>query len=365
MQPPEDDALQRLKIPSNLAATLLRVPGATSVLGPLLLLSLVFAAMPTQASPDERCSLESYNASTRPDHLGAPTTVQVGIMIVDMVSISDVDQTLAVDALLATEWRDKRLESLAGCRFSNEEVWTPELALVNTNSLEKVNKRKLLVAEGGTVSSLTRFSGDVLIPWHMADFPFDTAEWKLRLAGFDYGIKEIELEIADAWTGRGPKLTIPDWTIGEPSAQITIVDVPRLGRSVPVYELTIPGGRVPDYYIFKFIIPLCLIVMMSWAVFWVDPKDLAPQLGLAATTILTLVTFQFSVNAMLPRLGYFTAMDRYVFASSVLVFLALIEALISGELASNGREKLARRLDKASRYIFPTCYVITSALTLA
>ena len=64
---------------------------------------------------------------------------------------------------------------------------------------------------------------------------------------------------------------------------------------------------------------------MSWAVFWVDPKEIGPQLGLAATSMLTLIAFQFAFTGLLPRISYLTRADRFVFSASLLVFLALVE----------------------------------------
>jgi cadmium resistance protein CadD (predicted permease) len=104
--------------------------------------------------------------------------------------------------------------------------------------------------------------------------------------------------------------------------------------------------------------------MMSWAVFWVNPQNLSPQLQLAGTSMLTLIAYQFTVNDLLPRVGYLTSMDQYVLSSSLLVFLALVEALITGRLASTGRAAAAEMLDRVSRWLFPVTYVTIIFVTL-
>ena len=39
------------------------------------------------------------------------------------------------------------------------------------------------------------------------------------------------------------------------------------------------------------IVPLILIVMMSWVVFWIDPRDFGPQMGMATASVFTLIAF--------------------------------------------------------------------------
>ena len=68
-------------------------------------------------------------------------------------------------------------------------------------------------------------------------------------------------------------------------------------------------------------------------VFWIDPKQIAPQIGLAATSMLTLIAFQFAFIGLLPRISYLTRADRFILSSSVLVFIALVEAVTASTLA--------------------------------
>ena len=96
---------------------------------------------------------------------------------------------------------------------------------------------------------------------------------------------------------------------------------------------------------------------MSWAVFWIDPKEIGPQLGLAGTSMLTLIAFQFAFTGLLPRISYLTRADRFVFSASLLVFLALAEAVATSALARQGRMALANRLDQTSRFAFPVALV--------
>jgi hypothetical protein len=97
---------------------------------------------------------------------------------------------------------------------------------------------------------------------------------------------------------------------------------------------------------------------MSWAVFWLDPVHLGTQVGLSATTMVILVIFQLNLGAVLPRVSYLTRVDYFTLGSLILVFLALVEAVTSGTIAAKGKHALAQRLDRWSRVVFPTSFVL-------
>jgi hypothetical protein len=75
-----------------------------------------------------------------------------------------------------------------------------------------------------------------------------------------------------------------------------------LARLLEIYERVAAeaadGGPVSDlhfrlaltrkfaFYVWKVILPLLLMVFLSWAVFWVEPADLATQVQIAVTTVL-------------------------------------------------------------------------------
>jgi hypothetical protein len=292
------------------------------------------------------------------------TTIGVGLGLTDLASISDVNQTITLDALLTMQWTDPRLNGAVGCRFDRTAIWVPEIQLLNSATVQSRQPPEVLVKSGGNVIATVRYSATIASTANIAEFPFDERTILLRLASLRYDKSELAIHVIPEWTGRVPEMTIPDWNIGEPIATVTEINLPRVDRTIPVFEFRIPASRLADYYVYKFVFPLALIVMMSWSVFWVNPQSLSPQLQLAATSMLTLIAYQFTVNDLLPRVGYLTSMDQYVLSSSLLVFLALVEALITGRLASTGRVAAAQTLDRISRWLFPLAYVAIIFITL-
>ncbi len=102
---------------------------------------------------------------------------------------------------------------------------------------------------------------------------------------------------------------------------------------------------------------MALIVFMSWAVFWVDPVTVGPQISLAVTSMLTLMAYRVVIGNFLPNLPYLTRMDLFVVGGTLLVFMALIQEVATTYLAKRGNEELPRRIDRWSRWAFPLAFV--------
>ena len=69
-------------------------------------------------------------------------------------------------------------------------------------------------------------------------------------------------------------------------------------------------GRKPGFYLWKVLLPLIVIVALSWSVFWVPDERFAQRSRITATGVLTVVAYQFGFGADRPRIGYLTLMLR-------------------------------------------------------
>ena len=111
-----------------------------------------------------------------------------------------------------------------------------------------------------------------------------------------------------------------------------------------------------EYFVVKIILPLILIVAMSWIVFWIDPKESGIQISVAITTMLTLIADRFAVGAELPKVSYLTRLDFFILSGTILVFASLIEVIVTSTIAQQEKIELARKLDRWSRLLFPAIF---------
>ena len=130
------------------------------------------------------------------------------------------------------------------------------------------------------------------------------------------------------------------------------------GIKLPGFVFSFNAERLIHHYIVKAIIPLALIVMMSWVVFWIDTNQISIQLSVAVTTVLTLIAYHIALSGRLPQIPYLTQMDKFLFSSTILVFMSLIEVVVTSHLSSTSRLGLARRIDLTARWFFPVLFLL-------
>jgi hypothetical protein len=67
---------------------------------------------------------------------------------------------------------------------------------------------------------------------------------------------------------------------------------------------------------------------------------------------------------MIPRLGILTSLDYFVLASTLVVFLAMVEVVYTAYLSTNDQLEKARRVDWHARWIAPVIFFAMMAETL-
>ncbi len=284
-------------------------------------------------------------------------------MLIDLQSINDSDQSFHADLYVLATWKDPRLvsselpEPLVGCMIPIDDVWTPRLAFINEREVRRAFEEKVSVAADGTVKYAQRLQGEFTTQLQLRDFPFDRHDLSLEVVARGYGPEDIEFV---SWPVKGniAELTITDWHVGTPSVEVLGRYVAPRERTIASMKFSVPVRRRLGFYTLKTFVPLTLIVFMSWGVFWIQPGLLPPQIGVSTSAILTLIAFQFSLGYMLPRLSYLTRADRFLIGSTFLVFMAFGEALRTSYLANRGQEERALEIDRLSRVLFPTLFVV-------
>ncbi len=301
------------------------------------------------------CDSPGIKPDLRPNDGGPPVDVMVGLRLVDVTDIKDIDQTITIDFLVFYSWTDPRLTNFAGCLFDLAEVWTPAIDIINSGRLFLRLPRVAEVLEGGVVRYVQRYRGALVFPYQAHEFPFDSHQISISLASVSNDLRDVSMSVDRELTGRTDAFNIPDWKIGDVQASIDRISM-RLDRQHARFDLTFTAERRSGYFIWKVILPLCLIVAMSWAVFWIDPSHFGPQIGLSATSMLTLIAFQLAMSDVMPRLNYFTTMDKFIAGSTVLVFAALVMSVMTSYLVTKGQQERANSIDFVSRWVFPTLF---------
>ena len=328
----------------------------------------LFLVSPAKVLSEDLCEIPAMRIDQRPDHNGPPTEITYGILVADIMAIDDVDQTLTGDFMVETSWVDPRLAEEAGCRFQLSKVWHPRIESINSSTgiaKRSFARDQVEIDVGGRVRHYQRWYGTIATYHHLEHFPFDPQKFRIRFTSFDYDAKEILIKADKEFTRVADLINIPDWTIGVASASVELIDMVELRSPRSIFILEIPAIRNSNFYIWKVLVPLSFIVMMSWAVFWINPVKFGPQLGISATSMLTLIAFQFALTGIVPKLSYFTTMDKLILGSSGLVFLSFVESVLTIYLVSIKKEAAAFKVDDVCRWLFPLMFIVFWVVAIA
>jgi hypothetical protein len=319
------------------------------------------APTPSACDPDQlQDRIARLDARQRPDAAAGPTDVALGVLLIDLLAIDEVDQRFDADLRIEYRWRDPRLApgslgcESAGARIPPEWVWHPDTLLLNAIDAEESLDPAVAIGRDGDLRLVQRFTGSFSSRMQLEDFPLEIQPLAVVLGTRLLGPEQVRVRTDPELGGLLGATTVAGWSLGPPSTAVDTVSIADLTVHRVRYEF--PAQRRPGFFAYKVVLPLALIVAMSWSVFWLDPRYVDAQLGVASATILTLIAFQLGLSELLPRIPYLTRMDHFVLGSTVLVFAALAEALWTSSLSARDRLPTARRIDRISRFVFPVAY---------
>ena len=301
---------------------------------------------------------------TRPEKEKGPTEVAMEVFVLDIDEIDTAGQNFTANVFYRATWYDPRLKNLdtEKIRKPLNEIWYPPFQFINQQRLFPTFPEIADVYPSGKVVYKQRIWGSFSQPLELQNFPFDKQTFNINFATSGYDKDEIRfISPEESVSGIAPRFSVADWKItGWEASSKTSDVIPDIGY----YVMTITATRRVGYFILQVIIPLCLIVIMSWSVFWIDPKQTGTQIGVATTAILTLIAYRFMVGNELPRFSYLTRLDCFTLASTILVFASLIEVIITSRLAMNDKLSQARAIDNWARWIFPAIFILSVLGTL-
>jgi hypothetical protein len=111
--------------------------------------------------------------------------------------------------------------------------------------------------------------------------------------------------------------------------------------------------RHVSFHLGKYFLPLLLIVIVAFSVFWIDPEDLASEVQVAVTCLLAAVALQLSEGSELPDVSYLTIADRAFITSYIAITFAVLQVVYTNYLTRKGHKDRAIRLDLRCRIGFP------------
>jgi hypothetical protein len=312
-------------------------------------------------------ALQSEQAARRPDEWKGPTRVQFLVFIIDVDDIDDANQNFTANVYIRLRWNDRRLAQPGAPvrQLPLESVWNPRVLIANaTGVVPKSLPDVVQVEADGTVIYHQRYTGKFSQPLRLSEFPRDQHTFLVHFVAAGYNSDQMEF-IPDVFESdtllRGgsiaDELSLTDWKVLEFEA-LPLAYRPIKAVHTAGFGARFIAGRQLAYYLWQVVLPMAVVVVMSWAAFWVGRDNVGVRIGVATSSVLTLIANRFVLASLLPRLPYMTRMDYFTVGSTLLVFLALFMVVMIGFLDTKQKEGFARKLDLLSRAAFPSTFLL-------
>jgi hypothetical protein len=301
-----------------------------------------------------------------------PIPVHIGVKLEQITSVDQKAENFGVVAMLVMHWRDPslafdpetvtdRFNVFTGDAFATEMsrrgvIW-PQPTLVNQQGNRWVQNRLVVIQPDGETTYMERFSATLQAPdFDFRNFPFDVQRFYIRVdlltPEWMFRLREIE-----NYSEIGEKLGEEEWVVTDFSTHLSHGEILR--RAVSRFDFEFHAKRHIDYYVFRILLPLAVIIAVSWILFFL--KDYAKRVDAAGANLLLFIAFNFAISSDLPRLGYLTFLDTLLISAFLVTAVVLILSVYLRRQDMKGRHHFVATVDRYVIVFYPLAYIVTIA----
>jgi hypothetical protein len=298
--------------------------------------------------------------------------VRASFQLRDINDIDDAAETFELGGVLELTWRDERRAfdpATAGVRekvyqgvFQFAEVstgWFPQIVLVNESGLFEMRGVSLRVQPDGTSTLIETVNATAEADLDLRRYPFDQHRLDVVFEVLGADKDEVVFEAAPTPSvAPDHQVRLPQWRLTRIRTSSQDRQTSYAGRPgvASTFVLSMDVERKAFFVVRLIVIPLMLIVMLSWSVFWMERSSLADRISISFIGILTSVAYQIVVSEIQPEIAYMTLMHGFLNLSLLIMCATVVINLLVGALDKKGKSEAGDRVDRRCRWIFPSTY---------
>ena len=344
---------------------------------------------PLAAQPDVRLGPGLSQAEANeadllgPPGNGGPVIVRTKFHLQDINEIDEEAETFEFTGILTLTWQDRRQafdpkeaqteEKIYQGDYQFNELspaWYPQVILANESGLYEKHSVLLRVKPDGTSTLVETVNAVAEVTLDLRKCPFDSQQLEavFEVLGFDTSEVLLEAELVPPLTD-SQRVRTPQWILTNLNFSIRKHTVPYAGSqgASSSFVLTIDVQRKSFFIVRLVVVPLLLIVGLSWFVFWMDRASLGDRISISFIGILTAVAFQTVVSEILPKISYITLIHGFINISFFFMCGTATINLVVGWLDKRGDFERGDLIDYRCRKIIPLAYfgVLSVAVAIA
>jgi len=211
----------------------------------------------------------------------------------------------------------------------------------------------------GTVNYMERFTATFQAPdFNFRRFPLDHQRFFINIDS-NFSEQRIIFKELPGFSGMGSKLGEEEWIIMNVLTKISSQTQSAFEQGTR-FSLQFEGERHLNYYVIRILIPVLLILTVSWFTFFL--QDYTKRIDLAGTNLLMFIAFNFTISNDMPRLGYITLIDTFMVGSFIITSVVILVNVMFRRLENIGKKELAKKLDIYAIIGYPLAYFIGSVI---
>lgn len=282
--------------------------------------------------------------TTLAPHLDDQQVVAVGVTLNGISEVNEHAGTWDGDYYLYESWAPT-----AG--------FTPQTEVVNETARVSTQFDTTEV-RGDKCVRTRRIHSTLRSPFNLRMFPFDRQRLELRISDEQYDESQVVYADSPALLGIDDAVYagLLSWKLSSDLTYRRAREDFRWEQGRPTYTLAkfaLTVRRHVTFHIVKYLLPLLVILAVSFSVFWIDPADLSSEVGIGVTCLLSAIALQYVEAQSLPEVDYLTLGDRVYASCYLLVGLAVLQSIWTNRLVRVKKRRLALKVDWHSRWGFP------------
>ncbi|MBC8008858.1 MAG: hypothetical protein H7067_02020 [Burkholderiales bacterium] len=301
-----------------------------------------------------------------------PSKVELGVYILDITDIDEPGGMFTLHVLLSVHWEDpaQAHEGKSAKVFREDialeevnTIWRPMVEFNRTTAPAELHHSLLRIYPSGRVEFERQLTVQIATQLNLRKLPFDTQQLKLELESFQYLADAVELVLPGENLRIAKQISLPQWQPGKLTGHVAPQYREEYDETYSRATVTLEVKRHTQFYIWQMIVPLCIVLGMAFAVFFLPPKDLSDRMSVIIASLLTVVALSYSLHSGLPKISYLTVIDWFFVLAYVFLGLAMAGMVWISNLYDKDEAK-AIRCDKWLRWAYPGAYVLASAIVV-
>ncbi len=305
-----------------------------------------------------------------------PIQVRAGIHLDQISGVNQRGENFGAVADLVLEWNDPAYafnpdscqcsyKAFTPLEFEKLVVqkglrW-PRFVFFNQQGKRWSQGKVFWVYSSGRVQYYERFSATFQAPdFNFRKFPLDTQKFYIHMECVDPEEDYVFTSFPE-YTGLGKQLGEEEWYFTKHNVAVSSTAAAD-GSLYSRYSFQLLAHRHLSYYIFRILIPLILIVTVSWVSFFL--KDYSKRVDISGANLLVFIAFNFTIGSDLPRLGYLTFMDTMLIVAFAVTALTVIFNVALKRLEDSGKIALTQKIDSCLLWGYPLFYLAGMVLLI-